>query len=306
MEIRLFPEHAPPGRRPSRAAKRSGRCSRSMRVTPVLEAGSALGYLVYPPLEPSESFHVGYDGEGRYQFVYYVRTPGGDWNTIFTATVSLPVGGFGASKKEVVFPDGVPTMPGEVAMHLVERFIAVGDLGTPAGGITLRGAWNFQTPSGWDTVYAPVFNAIERPVVPMLVVRVETDWHAHESEFRYVLQPGEGMSVEHNMPSAGVLPRASKSRRATARKRKSRPSVSEQFSRESSSSPHPYGMPARTIFARAGRRTKRLLLDRSRGRRLTQGRAERPLSVRERQEVQAVSRKKLIDQATSSSASSGK
>jgi hypothetical protein len=26
----------------------------------------------------------------------------------------------------------------------------------------------------------------------MLVVRVETDWYAHQTEFRYVLQPGEG------------------------------------------------------------------------------------------------------------------
>ena len=39
---------------------------------------------------------------------------------------------------------------------------------------------------------------IERPVAPMLVVRVETDWYAHETEFRYVLQAGEGMSVDHS------------------------------------------------------------------------------------------------------------
>jgi hypothetical protein len=38
----------------------------------------------------------------------------------------------------------------------------------------------------------PIFNMIERPVAPMLVVRVETDWYMHETEFRYVLQPGEG------------------------------------------------------------------------------------------------------------------
>ena len=49
-------------------------------------------------------------------------------------------------------------------------------------------------------MYTPIFNAIERPVAPMLVVRVETDWYAHESEFRYVLQPGEGMSIAHSMP----------------------------------------------------------------------------------------------------------
>src|SRR5205823_5524466 len=78
------------------------------------------------------------------------------------------------------------------------------DLGTPAGGISLRGATNFQTPPGWDTVYTPVFNMIERPVPPMLVIRVETDWYAHESEFRYVLQPGEGINCAPNIPIGQV------------------------------------------------------------------------------------------------------
>ena len=46
---------------------------------------------------------------------------------------------------------------------------------------------------------------IERPVAPMLVVRVETDWYAHETEFRYVLQAGEGMSVDHSIPIGQVM-----------------------------------------------------------------------------------------------------
>jgi hypothetical protein len=88
-------------------------------------------------------------------------------------------------------------------------FIVPEDMGTPAGGIALRGATNFQTPSGWDTIYTPIFNMIERPVAPMLVVRVETDWYAHETEFRYVLQPGEGITVQPSLPIGQVffLPR---------------------------------------------------------------------------------------------------
>jgi hypothetical protein len=39
----------------------------------------------------------------------------------------------------------------------------------------------------------------------MLVVRVETDWYAHETEFRYVLQAGEGMSVDHSIPIGQVM-----------------------------------------------------------------------------------------------------
>jgi hypothetical protein len=39
----------------------------------------------------------------------------------------------------------------------------------------------------------------------MLVVRVETDWYAHETEFRYVLQPGEGITVQHSLPIGQVF-----------------------------------------------------------------------------------------------------
>ena len=39
------------------------------RHCPVLEAGSSVGFLVYPPLEPFESFYIGFYGEGRYQFI---------------------------------------------------------------------------------------------------------------------------------------------------------------------------------------------------------------------------------------------
>ena len=39
----------------------------------------------------------------------------------------------------------------------------------------------------------------------MLVVRVETDWYVHDSEFRYVLQPGEGIAGSYNMPIGQVF-----------------------------------------------------------------------------------------------------
>ena len=87
----------------------------------------------------------------------------------------------------------------------MRKFIVPDDLGTPPGAVTLRGATNFQTPQGWDTVYTPVFNAIERPAPPMLIVRVETDWYMHETEFRYVLQPGEGISGQRTMPIGQVF-----------------------------------------------------------------------------------------------------
>src|SRR6202030_1740603 len=97
-----------------------------------------------------------------------------------------------------------PVSP-ETAMALTRTFIVPEDLGTPAGGVSLRGAWNFQTPSGWDSVYTPVFNMIERPMAPMLVVRVETDWYVHETEFRYVLQQGEMFSGAHSLAIGQVF-----------------------------------------------------------------------------------------------------
>lgn len=93
----------------------------------------------------------------------------------------------------------------ELAATMSRMFTVPDDMGTPAGAVTLRGAWNFRTPAGWDTVYAPVFNQIERPIAPMMSIRVETDWYVHETEFRYVLQPGESISGSHNLPIGQVF-----------------------------------------------------------------------------------------------------
>ena len=140
-------------------------------------------------------------------------------------------------------------------------FISQDDLGTPAGAVTLRGAWNFQTPRGWDTVYTPVFNLIERPVAPMLVIRVETDWYVHDSEFRYVLQPGETISASHSMPIGQVIfvPREEITFRdgteqeIAARHQSRRRSTTKR--RASRSRRHTEWNTARTISARAAGRT---------------------------------------------------
>ena len=98
-----------------------------------------------------------------------------------------------------------PIVTDENAINMAKAFLVPEDLGTPPGAVSLCGATNFQTPQGWDTVYTPIFNMIERPIAPMLIVRVETDWFAHATEFRYVLQPGEGMSLGHTLPIGQVL-----------------------------------------------------------------------------------------------------
>jgi hypothetical protein len=115
------------------------------------------------------------------------------------------VGGIGMFKEQVAFMIRNPPISADTALGMVRAFIVPEDLGTPPGGISLRGATNFQTPPGWDTVYTPIFNMIDRPVAPMLVVRVETDWYPHETEFRYVLQQGEGIPGAYNLPIGQVL-----------------------------------------------------------------------------------------------------
>ena len=204
MEVRIFSSSARPG--VGHPPKREGQrplLPQHARHCPVLEAGSALGYLVYPPLEPHEAAHITYEGEGRYTCGYFQSSAGGTWDKIFTVAFVMPVGSIGAMREEVEFRK--PIITDASAVSMARAFIVPQDLGTPAGAIALRGATSFQTPPGWDTVYTPIFNMIERPVAPMLVVRVETDWYAHDTEFRYVLQPGEGMSLSHTLPIGQVV-----------------------------------------------------------------------------------------------------
>src|SRR5215467_3695637 len=206
MEVQLFPNAARPGvgMKPRREGSRP-LLPQHARHCPVLEAGSALGFLVYPPLTEKESFHIEFQGEGRYQFLYALGSPGGKWDPIFSVTLVLPMGSIGLIKEEFSLISRKSAMTRDTALGIMRAMIVPEDMGTPPGAIALRGATNFQTPSGWDTVYTPIFNMIERPVAPMMVVRVQTDWYAHETEFRYVLQAGEGITLEHSLPIGQVM-----------------------------------------------------------------------------------------------------
>ena len=206
MEVCLFPNPRRPGLglRPRRESQRP-LLPQHARHCPVLEAGSALGFMCYPPLAKHELFQISFEGEGCYEFQYSINATGKKWEPVFSVTYRLPVGGIGATREEArLMVDATPESK-QTALMMARMFIAVDDLGTPAGAVTLRGSYNFQTPPGWDTVYTPIFNMIERPVAPVLVIRVETDWYVHDTEFRYVLMPGESISASHNLPIGQVL-----------------------------------------------------------------------------------------------------
>ena len=104
MEVRLFPNSARPGvgQKPRREAQRP-LLPQHARQCPVLEAGSAAGFLVFPPLEPYESYYMGYEGDGRYQFIYYLAPPNGSPKAMFTITISMPIGSIGAMREDVEF-----------------------------------------------------------------------------------------------------------------------------------------------------------------------------------------------------------
>lgn len=206
MEVGLFPHSTRPGvgLKPRQEQARP-LLPQHARNCPVLEAASGLGFLVYPPLEDNEAFDVEFQGDGRYVFNFYMGARGTGFQPIFRVTMQLPVGGVGRIREDVELLVAKLPMSPEACRIMMRIFIVPEDLGTPAGAVTLRGSTNFKTPEGWDTVYTSVLNNIERPVAPLLVVRVETDWYGHESEFRYVLQPGEGIPGARGNPIGQVF-----------------------------------------------------------------------------------------------------
>jgi hypothetical protein len=102
---------------------------------------------------------------------------------------------------------------------------------------------------------------IERPVAPMLVVRVETDWYAHETEFRYVLQPGEGIQGARNMPIGQVffVPREEITMRDCTEEELAAINKSrEEFFKEKAASkvPTPYGLQVSPHYSKQSRTQK--------------------------------------------------
>src|SRR5437870_9529759 len=100
MEVRLYPNSNRPGvgLKPRRESQRP-LLPQHARHCPVLEAGSGLGFLVYPALRDNESFHIEFQGEGRYQFVFAVNS-GGNWESILAINLILPIGSIGMMKEE--------------------------------------------------------------------------------------------------------------------------------------------------------------------------------------------------------------
>jgi hypothetical protein len=207
MQVVLFPHQLRPdiGKKPVQVAQRPDLPQRA-RLCPVLEAGSALGFLVYAPLRHDEAYQVSCEDMQHYQLSYYRDLGGGDWQSCFKITYVTAVSGNGTIvRREIAQSGDAPALSDAQVAELEDALIVPSHFGVPAGAVGLRGAHDFRTPPGWDTVYGAVLNHVSPPVVPALTVRVETDWYAHDTEFRYVLQPGDVIQVTAEGPIGQVF-----------------------------------------------------------------------------------------------------
>jgi hypothetical protein len=189
------------GRQPTSAARRPW-LPQHARLCPVLEAGSALGCLVYPPLEDNESYQVRYLPDNTFRFSFYVNDPNGAPDLVF-ATVTTPSAGGGLLADDLVYRDTAYGMSDDSIRVIKDALIV--NLDTPPGAVGLRGAYDFRTPEGWDAVYTTVLNQVAPPHLAALTVRVQTDWYAHNTEFRYILQPGQIVSAAGATPVGQVF-----------------------------------------------------------------------------------------------------
>ena len=204
MEVRLIPNSFRPGvgQKPRRENTRP-LLPQHARHCPVLEAGSALGCLVYPALRQDEAVQVLY-AHGKYQVTYAREQKPGNWQDVFQLTFSQATGGGSYNAELGVHEGNEPPSDAEIN-ELCSAILLPQHFGQPAGGVGLLGSVDFRTPKGWDTVYGPVLNETSLPLRTCLVVRVETDWYPQGTEFRYVLQPGEVLHVTATQPIGQVF-----------------------------------------------------------------------------------------------------
>ncbi len=165
---------------------------------PVLEDGSRLGFLVYPPLKEDETYSVSYDDDAVYEFTF---NRGG--RLAFVITEKPAAGGGGTGNRKLKFYNEHAGVERAEIHGLVDSLI--NNVHSPDGGVGLRGAYHFFTPEGWDTVYTGVMNELRVPAVPCLTIRVQTDWYLHATEFRYVLQKGDSISASAHAPVGQVF-----------------------------------------------------------------------------------------------------
>ncbi len=190
------------GKAPARESRRAW-LPQQARFCPVLEDASRSGFLVYPPLHPHESYQVRLTETNALRLTFYVGDPSGMRTPAFAVEVRPSAGIGGIDQQEVVYLEERASLTQQLVFEMVDALVT--NVNGPPGGIGLRGAHDFVTEEGWDTLYVGVLNEPQQPVLPVLAARVETDWYAQSTEFRYVLQRGDVVSVAGDAPIGQVL-----------------------------------------------------------------------------------------------------
>jgi len=199
LNVKVVPHQLRPGvgLMPASEGRRTWLPQQS-RFCPVLEDGNQMGFLVYPPLEDDESYQVRYEDDGSYRFTFSK-----DRKAVVTLLRKFSAGGGGGVTTELVSFDEDAGLDRRAVMPVMETMLT--NMGAPVGGVGLRGAYDFITPAGWDTVFTGLLNDLGRPQVPVLTVQIQTDWFRHPTEFRHVLQPGEAVSANGFTPVGQVF-----------------------------------------------------------------------------------------------------
>jgi hypothetical protein len=205
VEVTVLPNRFRPGigLAPTRVPQRPW-LPQHARHCPVLEAGSALGCLVYPPLRLDEAFQVLY-ADNKYQVTYFRERKPGQWEDVFRLTFSLALGGGSSYSMELAVKEGLESPSDAEVNDICTAVVLPQHFGQPTGAVGVRGSVDFRTPPGWDTVYGAVTNQISPPALQCLTVRIETDWYSQGTEFRYVLQPGDLIHVAATQPIGQVF-----------------------------------------------------------------------------------------------------
>jgi len=178
------------------------------RMCGPLEGGSALGFLVYPAMADHEAFQLRRTGPGDLELTFF----GGEEVRpahLFTLHYAMPATGTGMWSEDLTFKSPACPWSEREIVAVRDGLLRTDSLWVPPGAVALRGATDFRTPAGWDTVFTGVLNQPQAPALFALTARVETDWYACDSEFRYVLQVGEALAGSGRAPvgQAFVVPR---------------------------------------------------------------------------------------------------
>ncbi|HJM88838.1 MAG TPA: hypothetical protein QF624_04320 [Dehalococcoidia bacterium] len=204
MQLKLLPNPHRPGvgRDPARENRRTF-LPQHARFLPTVEDASTLGFLVYPPLHDYESAQIHARSDNVTAITFFSGGEHGVRGPAFVCEITRSGGRGGIDHVEISIVNESLGYDEASAAELLNA-VTVGVNAVP-GTIGLRGTHNFITPDGWDSVFVPVLNDLQRPVVGMISTRVETDWLPHETEFRYALEQKDVLSVVGSGPIGQVF-----------------------------------------------------------------------------------------------------